>query len=140
MMMSPEIRIDVPDVSVLSYDEPNNIYVDVTDHVEITVSRSMTVSGMVSFMFRASVQRGKRINDIALRMNDLKYVEALDQFCGHVAVMHSVDSAYRIYPIFLTQIQAEKITAVYLRQHAGTFKSFYADVDDVIQIQANWIA
>lgn len=138
--MNPQVVVDVPAVSILSYDQDAEQYTNVTAGTEQVASRMTYISGMVNYHYRGSVTQGERITHIALRFEDITLVEAMDQFAGHVAVTAAKDGQYRIYPLFLTQLETDDSTRLYLRQHPGTFTSFYADTDDIIQVHANWLA
>ena len=134
-------HVEIPRLTFLSYDSVLGQYRDVTSNIELTFARLVEIGGIVTFQCRLSVTADK-ISNIAVRLDDYsttRPVEAMDQFAGSVAVITNSDDAYRMYPVFYTQITTEGLTCSYLRQHPGTFYSFSAVKNDVVHLACQWV-
>ena len=133
--------VEIPRLTFLSYDSVLQQYENVSGNIELTFARLVEIGGIVIFQCRFSVTTDK-ISNIAVRLDDYsttRPVEAMDQFAGSAAVISATDAAYRIYPMFYTQVQADGTTRSYLTQAPGTFLSFSAAKDDVVHLACQWI-
>jgi len=135
----------VPSVSVLSYDSKLGAYRNVDAGIEQTYARMSVVSGMVNFLWRASITAGTEVSNIALRLNDFTNVEHLDQYAGTIAHLSQdtptdPTTPYRLHPIFLQQLTlGDRRSALYLMSHPGMFIPLKANANDLLQVSAQFI-